>query len=44
MSIDDVVECILQKGREAMLAKMDVKQAYRNVPVRPEDHALLDMK
>ena len=44
MSIDDVVEYILQKGREAMLAKMDVKQTYRNVPVHPEDRALLGMK
>ena len=44
VSIDDVVECILQKGRGAMLAKMDIKQAYRNIPVHPEDRALLGMK
>ena len=27
-----------------MLAKMDVKQAYRNIPVHPEDRILLSMK
>ena len=27
-----------------MLAKMDIKQAYRNIPVHPEDHTLLGMK
>lgn len=44
VSIDDMVECILQKGRGATLAKMDVKHAYRNIPVHPEDCALLGMK
>ena len=44
VSLDDVVECTLQKGRGAMLAKMDIKQAYRNIPVHLEDRALLGMK
>ena len=43
VSIDDVIRCILQVGRGAKLAKIDIKQAYRNVPVHPEDRHLLGM-
>ena len=35
ISVDDVVAEILKRGRGTMLAKMDVKQAYRNIPVHP---------
>ena len=42
-SVDDIVTTILQLGRGALLAKMDIKQAYRNVPVHPEDRLLLGM-
>lgn len=44
MSIDDVVAQILQGGKGSLLAKMDIKQAYRNVPVHPEDRCKLGMK
>ena len=43
-SVDDIVATILQLGRGALLAKMDIKQAYRNVPVHPEDQLLLGMQ
>ena len=36
-SVDNVVARILKLGRGALLAKMDIKQAYRNVPDYPED-------
>ena len=42
-AVDDTVATILQLGRVALLAKMDIKQAYRNVPVHPEDRLLLGM-
>ena len=42
-SVDDIVTTILQLGRGALLAKMDIKQAYRNVLVHPEDRLLLGM-
>ena len=42
-SIDDVVKCIISQGRGALLAKVDIKQAYRNVPVHPDDRPLLGM-
>ena len=41
--VDDVVACALKEGTEALLAKMDVKQAYRNIPVHPSDRAGLGM-
>ena len=32
---------VLQAGKGALLAKMDLKQAYRHIPVAPEDRHLL---
>ena len=39
-SVDDIISTILRLGRGA---KMNIKQAYRNVPVHPEDRLLLGM-
>ena len=33
ISVDDVMAEILQRGRGTLLAKIDIKQAYRSVPV-----------
>lgn len=41
VSVDDVVDHVLELGKGTMLAKMDIKQAYRNVPVHPDDRPLL---
>ena len=43
-SVDDAVELALEAGRGALLAKLDVQSAYRNVPVHPEDQPLLGME
>ena len=43
MSVDDVVRGLLQRGRGALLEKMDIKQAYRNIPVDSQDRLLLGM-
>ncbi len=43
VSVDTVVEAILELGRGAERAKMDIKQAYRMVPVSPGDRPLLGM-
>ena len=43
VSIDAVVECILHFEPGALLAKEDVIQAYRNIPVHPDDRLLLGM-
>ena len=42
-SVDEVAGVILQLGQGAMLAKMDIKQAYRIVPIHPQDRPLLGM-
>ena len=43
MSVDDVMAEVLKKGKGTLLAKVDVKQAYRNIPVHPKDRHLLGM-
>ena len=43
ISIDDVVACIVRLGKDTILAKIDVKQAYRIVPLNPSDRQLLGM-
>ena len=40
-SVDDAVAIIQHLGRGAELVKMDFKDAYRVVPVHPQDHRLL---
>ncbi len=43
-SIDDVV-CIVQSlGPGALMAKLDLIEAYRNVPVHPHDRPLIGMR
>ncbi len=44
VSVDEVVQRVLRWGRGTLLAKMDVRQAYRNIPVHPEDRRLLGMR
>ena len=40
-SVDDVVDLILCLGKGARLVKVDLKRAYRQIPVHPQDHHLL---
>lgn len=40
-TIDDAVKIIHQLGRNAELAKIDIKCAFRNIPVRNKDRDLL---
>lgn len=40
-SVDDAVRCILRLGLNAELVKLDLKDAYRLVPVHSDDHCLL---
>ena len=44
ISVDHIANTVLQLGRGSLLAKVDIKEAYRNVPVAPEDRLLLGMK
>ena len=40
-SVDWVVEQIAQLGRHGALAKMDINNAYHNIPIAPNDRHLL---
>lgn len=42
-TVDDAIGKILAFERGALLAKVDVKHAFRNVPVHPDDRGLLGM-
>lgn len=43
-SLDDTVAQVTRLGRGAWLAKMDVRQAYRNIPIAPKDRQLLGLQ
>lgn len=43
-SVEDAAAFVFKAGRGAMLAKLDIKAAYRNVPVHPGDRHLLGMQ
>ena len=42
--LDFVIDNIIKAGHGAYLSKFDVKSAYRNVPVHPDDRYLLGMR
>ena len=37
VGVDDAAREILAQGQGALLAKVDIKRAYRNIPVHPDD-------
>ena len=43
MSVDVIAEKIVILGKGTLLAKIDIKQAYRIVPIHPKDRWLLGM-
>ncbi len=43
VSVEDAARMVVESGRGAYLAKADIKQAYRMVPVHPQDRHLLGM-
>ena len=43
VSVDDATRASARAGQGALLAKIDIKRAYRLVPVHPEDRLLLGM-
>ena len=44
MKVDDVARKVVQLGPGALMAKIDIKSAYRVVPVHPQDRCLLGMQ
>ena len=43
-SIDDAVAILRNLGRGALMAKLELKDAYRIVPIHPQDRPLLGMR
>ena len=43
VSVVDAVRSITALGQGALLAKIDIKSAYRNVPIHPDDRWLMGM-
>lgn len=43
VSVEDATKGVVAKGRGALLAKVDVKSAYRNVSIHPDDRWLMGM-
>ena len=44
MTIDDAIKEIIQLGRGALLAKIDIKNAFHLLPVHPADRNMLGMR
>ena len=44
VSVDQIVDTVLQLGQGSQLAKIDVKNAFRIIPVHPDDRHLLGMQ
>ncbi len=42
-SVEDALRIIVTLGRGTLLAKVDIRKAYRNIPVSPADRRLLGM-
>ncbi len=43
-TVHDAAKIVRELGKGALLVKLDLKNAYRVVPVNPQDHPLLAMK
>ena len=41
VTIEDAAKAVMDKGAGALLAKVDIQNAYRSVPVHPDDRWLL---
>ena len=42
-SVWDAARGVLDKGTGALMAKVDIKHAYRNIPIHPADQVLMGM-
>ena len=43
MTVDDAISQVLKLGQGTLLAKVDIKSAFRFLPVHPADRHLLQM-
>lgn len=43
-SVHDAARDVFRQGQHSLMAKVDVKSAYQNIPVHPDDRWLLSMQ
>ena len=43
VSVTDAAQGVLEQGRGALMVKVDVRSAYRNIPIHPEDRWMMGM-
>ena len=43
VGVTEATQGPVDRGRGALMAKIDVKSAYRNIPIHPDDRWLLGM-
>ena len=43
VTVDEAAAAMVHKGAGALLAKVDIKHAYRNIPIHPDDRWLFGM-
>ena len=43
VTVDEAAAAMVHKGAGALLAKVDIKHAYRNIPIHPDDQWLFGM-
>ena len=44
VSVDDIAARAMRKGRGALMAKFDLKEVYRQIPIHPDDWWMLGME
>lgn len=44
IGVDDAAKGVMSFGRGALLTKVDVRSAYRNIPIHPDDRWLMGMQ
>uniref|UniRef100_A0A1X7TSH8 Reverse transcriptase domain-containing protein n=1 Tax=Amphimedon queenslandica TaxID=400682 RepID=A0A1X7TSH8_AMPQE len=43
-TVDNLASLVVSKGKGAYLVKADIREAYRNIPIHPDDYYLLGVK
>ena len=43
-TVDNLASLVVSKGKGAYLVKADIKEAYRNIPIHPDDYYLLGVE
>ena len=44
MQVDDIINAVMELGRGTLIAKFDIQNAYRIVPIHPDDRHLLGVQ